>query len=245
MENLFSSLFKIFFAWTIINALLSGVFTNFFTSSDNDKATENNEIEGSLSYYKWKASWEDYHRNHYNGTTKVSEYNVKKSSNYRDNVDFSSWRDLYRKLYRYDKNKLDHVYKMFDRIIKNNSLNRREFLDVLISFVQNIEYKRPHDYGVIYDIYTPTEFMAYYEGDCDTRTVFLYTILKRYDYDVVILLSQKYEHSMIGVNISSSGKYKYHNGKRYYVWETTTPGFRLGMIPPDCHDLYYWNVLTL
>ena len=124
MKNLFSSLFKIFFAWIIINALLSGVFTNFFTSSDNDKTTEDNEIEGSLSYYKWKSSWKDYNLNHYNGTTKVSEYNVKKSSNYRDNVDVSSWRDLYRKLYRYDKNKLDLVYKMFDRIIKNNSLNR-------------------------------------------------------------------------------------------------------------------------
>ena len=91
-------------------------------------------------------------------------------------------------------------------------------------------------------IYSPVEFIDKFKGDCDTRTVFLYTVLKRYKYDVVILNSDVYGHSILGVNISSSGRYKYHNGKRYYTWETTSPGWRLGDLPPDYYNIKYWHV---
>ena len=66
--------------------------------------------------------------------------------------------------------------------------------------------------------------------------------LKRYNYDVVILDSEHYLHSMIGLNIPSSGRYKYHQGKRYYTWETTSNGWRLGLLPPNSSNINYWQV---
>ena len=67
--------------------------------------------------------------------------------------------------------------------------------------------------------------------DCDTRTLLLYTVLSHYDYgDVVILKSDIYMHSILGVTQFSSGQTKVINGKfSYLLWETTAknlpPGF--------------------
>ena len=63
-------------------------------------------------------------------------------------------------------------------------------------------------------VYSPLEFVKKMKGDCDSRTLFIYTVLKKFNYDVVILNSDLYAHSIIGLNIPSSGRYKYYNGKR-------------------------------
>ena len=59
---------------------------------------------------------------------------------------------------------------------------------------------------------------------------------------VVILNSDLYAHSIIGLNIPSSGRYKYYNGKRYYTWETTAKGYDLGILPADFSNIKYWYV---
>ena len=79
-------------------------------------------------------------------------------------------------------------------------------------------------------------------GDCDSRTLFIYTVLKKFNYDVVILNSDLYAHSIIGLNIPSSGRYKYYNGKRYYTWETTAKGYELGVLPADFSNIDYWYI---
>jgi hypothetical protein len=48
-------------------------------------------------------------------------------------------------------------------------------------------------------VMSPLEFAYYHTGDCDTRTTFLYTILKELGFDVAILNS--IEHSMLGLNL--------------------------------------------
>ena len=87
---------------------------------------------------------------------------------------------------------------------------------------------------------TPLEFFYNKKGDCDTRTVLIYTILKRFGYDVVILNSNLYQHSVIAVNLPSYGDYKSINGKKYYFWETTSQGWELGVLPPDNWDISKW-----
>ena len=85
------------------------------------------------------------------------------------------------------------------------------------------------------------EFLKKYTGDCDTRTVLLFILLNAYGYDTVILNSYVYKHSVIGINLPTSGyNYKYSNGKKYYTWETTNTGWELGDMPAEFNDLKYW-----
>lgn len=211
-------------------------------------------------------SWSDYDNNYYHATAKVNYDDVLSSRLNKRKLSLNNWGEFYKNLFNFDKDKLESIYQMFNKIQTKHQLLKQDFANSLVCFVQSIPYnyvtmedcdklylknkevKEDMDNGVECDgeifggIYTPTEFMMNFKGDCDSRTVFLYTVLKRYGYDVVILNSELYKHSIIGLNIPSSGVYKTHLGKRYYVWETTYPGFRIGMISPEVSNMNYWNV---
>lgn len=176
----------------------------------------------------------------------------------------------YLKVYLHDKSKLNFLYSLFNDIQKKQELSRYEFADMIVSFVQNIEYNIPavtdcktayESGGVVKDMidegyncdgniafgyYAPVEFIGKWIGDCDTRTVFLYTVLKHYGYDVVIFNSDLYMHSILGINLipefSTNPSYKEYNHKKYYAWEATSP-WPLGLLPPMCNNMRYWNVV--
>ena len=273
MRNIYSNIIKFFFIGLVFYSCCNIFFTDFL--KENQESTydkkEFNIEKGprsgtSSSTIGWKANWRDYDFNYYNGTVKVREDDLYKSILNKYGIFANTWGDFYRGLYLFDRYKLDLTYPMLDRIWNNNNFTRRGFLNVIMSFVQGMEYNILYhedcrsaynndqsvremmyegtecDGDVYGEIYTPLEFIANFKGDCDSRTVFLYTILKRYNYDVVILNSDVYGHSILGVNIPSSGRYKFYNGKRYYVWETTAFGWRLGDLPPQFNNMNYWDV---
>ncbi|WP_157607530.1 hypothetical protein [Runella limosa] len=95
--------------------------------------------------------------------------------------------------------------------------------------------RRPYIDGIIQNgVQSPVEFMYNLKGDCDTRTVLLYTVLSKFKYDVVILNSDVEGHSILGINIpTGSGLYyvELGTGKKYYVWETTAEGYQIGSLP--------------
>ena len=81
------------------------------------------------------------------------------------------------------------------------------------------------------------------KGDCDTRTLFLYGLLKHEGYDVVIFGSEKYRHSILGIDLPIlAPNYKWVNGTKYYLWETTNTGFEAGYIPATISNTSYWNL---
>jgi hypothetical protein len=216
--------------------------------------------------------WEDYDHNKYEGDLEVlkSDWYLSKrnrtNSNYQLRDDYS-WSRLYNKMIQFDKGKLDRIYKMFNNIRVKQGLNTIEFAEMIVTCVQDIEYAlvmdgscNPTDYsdqdirglldncnsccigGVKYGIQSPVEFMANLKGDCDTRTVLLYTILSKFGYDVVVLGSIQYQHSILGINLPYHGQYKLHRGKKYYVWETTAYGIEPGLISPAQTNMNLWNI---
>ena len=175
----------------------------------------------------------------------------------------------YKKSYLHDKSKLDFLYSMFNEIQKKENLTRYEFADMITSYVQNIEYSLPwngdckEDYNnvemvkdlvdqgydcysnVPFGYYSPVEFIGNWTGDCDTRSTLVYTVLKHYGYDVVILGSQFYGHSILGINLTPlktyNPSYKIHDRKKYYAWELTAPS-ALGRLDPSWNDMRHWKV---
>ena len=155
---------------------------------------------------------------------------------------------------------------MFDSLKTKNSLNEVQFAQVITSCIQDIPYTlildnaceaRQYNDDFIRDylgkggkcegyikfgLLSPVEFMGSLEGDCDTRTLLLFTILNHYNYDVAMLGSELYKHSVIGINLPFNGVAKTINGKRYVIWETTEQGIAAGLFPRELSDMRFWNV---
>ncbi len=75
-------------------------------------------------------------------------------------------------------------------------------------------------------VVSPLEFMWHQMGDCDSRTTFLFGILKSLELDVIMLTGPSGPgsgHALLGVNVPNPSGYKYYKfkGKKYYLLETT------------------------
>tara|TARA_R110000737_G_scaffold336727_1_gene356398 strand:+ start:9539 stop:11410 length:1872 start_codon:yes stop_codon:yes gene_type:complete len=237
--------------------------------NNSNAVSEENEVQKPYKLVHLK--WEDNARTKYNGTFKLliedinrSSYNLKRI----ESENYNSFTNIYSSVYEADKNYLDGLYQMLDSIKEKNQQSSIEFANTVVSMVQSIEYvlvldkscSDPYnrrnpiirellDSGIKcvgpspFGLKTPTEFLATTHGDCDTRTLLLYTIFKHYKFDVAIINSEFYGHSMLGLNIGEArGMYKSYNGKKYYFWETTQIGPRLGELQREVGNVNYWKI---
>tara|TARA_B110000037_G_scaffold181504_1_gene208684 strand:- start:2011 stop:2790 length:780 start_codon:yes stop_codon:yes gene_type:complete len=242
---------------------IGSLFSNESSPKKEIKKEIKKEVEKLAKHYHY---WNDNKSRQYRGNVSVKLNDVNSSKANKKNINPISWGYFYKKIVEHDKLKLSTIYDLFDQISRTKVLSRNEFADVIVTFVQNIPYniltsescsdaylnsksiKEMIDQGTDCDgnvfggLYTPTEFIKNFKGDCDTRTVFLYTILNRYGYDTRILNSDFYRHSIIGVNLPSRGRFKTHLGKRYYTWETTNINWQLGDLPPSTSRMGFWFV---
>ena len=166
-----------------------------------------------------------------------------------------------------DKNKLNGLYDLFDSINNKNKLSKVKFAEMVVSFVQDIPYAIILEKGCNASLYsdrftrnyllnpnsicdgyqrfginTPVEFIANLKGDCDSRTVLLYTIFSHYDYDVTVLSSEFYGHSILGIDLPVNGTAYAYRSQRYVMWETTAPNCKPGIIPNEISNLNNWRI---
>jgi hypothetical protein len=215
--------------------------------------------------------WEDYMLNEYQGEFINSLKDLMSSNFHRNSLNnnmqgIEDYNKMLKSLFFEDNPKLVKIYSMFDSIRVEKNLNKFEFAEMVVSCIQHIPYvlllhndcnkeynkdsfvKSYLDSGgecignVRYGIYSPVEFSSTLSGDCDTRTLITFSILNHFGYDVAILGSELYKHSILAVNLPYNGIYKDINGKRYYVWETTSTGFSPGVIDLSIANMNFWNV---
>lgn len=269
IKNIFSRIILLIIWFSFVSLLFTIVdfFSSDSTSSSNKTTSKTikKEVKADkiISNYTY---WYDFYNNYYNANLEISRNAYYKSIRNKENNYASTIGALYRVIYNSDKLDLNLVYKELDFIRRDRSLSKRRFAEIVVSMVQNIPYNiivqescslaqirndsvnemilRGYECeGNVYaGVYSPLEFVKKMKGDCDSRTLFIYTVLKKFNYDVVILNSDLYAHSIIGLNIPSSGRYKYYNGKRYYTWETTAKGYELGVLPADFSNIDYWYI---
>jgi hypothetical protein len=92
-------------------------------------------------------------------------------------------------------------------------------------------------------VQSPYEFMHNLKGDCDTRSLLAFTILKKMGIPASVWISEAYGHSVLGVGLPiASGFYKEVNGVKHYAVELTAKGFRLGMISPEQQIESNWDI---
>jgi len=163
------------------------------------------------------------------------------------------WRDIYYELYQTDREKISFLKDSLEQIARTNSLEKNELAKLIVSFVQDIPYSyvtpgpceqldRPCRGNEKFGILSPVEFLYSLTGDCDTRAVLIYTLLKHFDLNSLIVISNEYRHAMIAMDIPATGDYLIYKGKKFYFWETTNVGWLPGMLPPDVNNPAYWKI---
>lgn len=222
---------------------------------------------------QYTLTWEDYRKNVYKGTYAVSKNNY--SLSFKNRVAQNPVRgieEVYSGVYQVDKRLVSGIIQMFEKIKKEKNLNPVQFAEMAGTFVQRIPYVLVHDLSCAqlirenyndkfiqqyhrdggqclqnckFGLQAPTEFTYNLKGDCDTRTLMLFTILDHFGYDVAILISNAYGHSIFGIGLPYQGLYKSYGGVRYFAWELTAPGWQPGLLPPQISDMDNWEIALI
>lgn len=205
--------------------------------------------------------WKNYNGRQFRSKLSVPIQKFKKSASYKAGLEAYNYDDVLYSLNRFDDQNFAEVYAMFDTLRADYNLSDMEFIEAMVSFTQEIPYvlllnnscdpnlyqddfikelinQNPCSGNVAYGINSPLEFIVTREGDCDTRTLFIFTLLNNYGFKAAVLSSDVYKHSLLGVKIPGKGL-KYHD---YLLWETTMPNIPAGMIPIEVSNLNYWKV---
>lgn len=238
-------------------------------NTDNSNNQENLSKDYLVKRYR---EWQDYDGSFYQGYYTLRKSDIDNAHTFKTNLQVepfnrNSYDEIVFNLKENDRNKLDGVYKLFDSIQAKNTLSDIKFAEMVVSFVQDIPYVliledncnpslyndnftrkyllSPNAKCIGYQrfgINTPVEFLYNLNGDCDTRTLLLYTVLSHYNYDVALMSSEFYGHSILGINLPITGlNYSYDN-QNYILWETTMPNIKPGQISNEISNLNNWRI---
>ena len=243
-----------------------------FNPSEKMVYTTMIENQDTVAVYQSNRVWNDNYGKNYSTTLTIREQDYTDLYNhvaqFKGDKSTNFWGDLYDYIDRTDSPKLDLVLASFAHIQANEQLDQMQFAEMVVSCIQDIPYSfvfeaaclpaENYEYsiqkilekcpeccigGVAYGVQNPLSFLKTLRGDCDSRTVLIYSVLKHFGYDVAILNSDFYRHSILGINLPAAGDYKSHYGKRYILWETTARYFKAGDLPASFNNVSHWNVV--
>ncbi|EDP97941.1 hypothetical protein U8527_18280 [Kordia algicida OT-1] len=224
------------------------------------EVVETTEGDKTIRYIINKLRWKDFDGDWYRMNFKIAENGVQASKQNREKYRYTrqfTWGNFYKNMADHDRPLLEHLYTSFSKIQKEKKMNRRKFAEFIITSIQNIQYNYikstpcdgTEDYpcvgNVRLGIFAPAEFSANLTGDCDSRTVLLFVILAKFNYDVAILNSNEYRHSVLGINLPARGKSKTYNRKKYYFVETTAKGCTIGYLPSNVSNINFWDFVLV
>lgn len=262
MKKLLGFVIGIFLVLSFLSSIFRSCTSDYSYESGSDEY-DFDEYDSAGTIHKHQRSWLDYYNDeNYLVRYAVSVKDDEIASLERDTLEVDNWetdnefwQKVYLELYNQNKSRLTFIQDSLVVIRDSLHLTREDFARMVVSFVQDIPYNyilpegcEGHDEhpcvpNVKYGILSPVEFLNRLQGDCDTRTVLLFTLLRNFGYEPVIVNSNEYLHSMLALDIPATGDFIDYKGKRYAFWETTNVGWLPGMLPPDMSNTSYWNVI--
>jgi hypothetical protein len=242
--------------------------------TDNKKlSAANGTVADELITHHIK--WADYDHHVYETSLSILRSQVNEASNAHEQLSIqpgNSLAPVYQQLMMQDDAKLQKIYHVFDSIKTSAHLGAVQLATMMVSCIQSIPYylvldqscdaKKYQNAFIVdflnqcsgdccvgyakYGVRSPAEFIGDLKGDCDTRALIIYTLLKKFDYNVALLTSRYYQHALVAVDFNSPYEnarvaIPIHN-KLYYLWETTQAGMTPGDIPIAYRDIQRWNV---
>jgi hypothetical protein len=181
----------------------------------------------------------------------------------------SYFNGLYSGMILNDNPKIQEIVKQFAKKAQEKNLNQLQTAEMITTFVQEIPYYLVHDYtcqevidnsnsafinsyhrerkpclpNIPGGVQSPYEFLHNLKGDCDTRSLLAFAILKELHISTSVWVSEAYGHSILGVGLPvAGGVYKNLEGVNHYGVELTAKGFRIGMVGPEHKNLSNWDI---
>jgi len=152
-------------------------------------------------------------------------------------IDDKEWRLFYQQrladaaMEPFYKDILKEVQKL--RYKGGKTLTDDEYLEMIVSFVQQIPYDDNPSGGVRY----PIEVIYDQKGDCDEKSILLTGLLSREGYDVGLLLFPSLKHATAGIRIhlvTNNPSFRvFSDGNRDYVYIETTTTRLIGFYPDE------------
>ncbi len=126
----------------------------------------------------------------------------------------------------------DEITKKLRHVKIANGLSDQEYLEYLITFVQQI----PYDFLADETRY-PIEVLFDRTGDCDEKSMLLIGLLDKSGYDTALILFPDKGHAVSGIKIIPEGQtnfrlYRSDDRRNYLFIEATAP-YYIGLYPDD------------
>jgi hypothetical protein len=234
-------------------------------------STASNQVQND-TIIRHRRIWKDQDGDSYDGVYSIKRSDLNRAMKFKTELNpsgsgFFAYDQLLFSLWQADKENLKGVFHMLDSIRTHAGLDTMKFAKMVVAFVQDIPYSLvldnacnprlyadrfirnylenndgPCDPYQKFGINTPVEFLAGLKGDCDTRTLLLFSLLNEFDYKVAILSSEYYAHSMLGLRIPLEGESINYNDSEYLFWESTQAGVPAGIIPRETNNKKFWRV---
>jgi len=148
----------------------------------------------------------------------------------------AAWARFYRMIYRDSFRRIDSLVSAVTAEAKHKGWAREEIPIRLLSWMQGFSYSRT---GTKADFLSPVAVALKASGDCDSRGLLYVMLLRRFDFDAILLVSSRYKHAMAGVVLSRQGAKVSWEGKQYLVAELTDQ-VDIGLIDRDMADPAGW-----
>ena len=173
---------------------------------------------------------------------------------------------VYLGLNKYDSKKMNTLVDVFRDSAKKMNLSTLQLAEMVTTFVQQIPYVLVHDgtcevaskeaefmkdyheagnpclANIPAGVQSPYEFIHNLKGDCDTRTLLAFTILKKLKIPASIWVSEAYGHSILGIGLPfASGFHKEVAGVNHYSAELTAK-CRIGFVSPEQNEESNWDI---
>jgi hypothetical protein len=233
------------------------------TIDDEIIGKEVNWYDFSNAFYtaKYNTSTSDFKK-----STSEQDQLKNKITQYNSSLDF--YTQFYAGLFEIDQNKIRKIAKIFSDSATKKNMDAAQTAEMVTTFVQEIPYYLVHEGScneamqsgnsfmleyhqqhkpclpnIAAGVQSPYEFLHNLKGDCDTRSLLAFSILKELNIASSVWISEAYGHSILGVGVPVGfGIYKNVNGVKHYGVELTAKGFRLGMVAPENNNANNWDV---
>jgi len=205
--------------------------------------------------------WSDYDGFNHQISFKVLKRDVNRAINFRKSYSvFFSESKIYNDFIKASNPVIDSMLKAMKMDMDKKKIRGNDMLNYVVTAIQTPRYTLLYDkceymFGIdfindcrpradgrgccenIYPfgLFTPAEFILQKTGDCDTKSLVAYALLKKLGFNAAMLVgdTERGPHAMLGLtNVVPSipSKYVLYKGRIYYPWEVTEKwdGFQLG-----------------
>ncbi len=154
---------------------------------------------------------------------------------------FKAWLRFYKMIYKDNFTRFVNISSIIKTQLKLNEKKEEEIVKILLRWIQDMKYEKA---GTFSDFNSPLLTLANLSGDCDSKAILFLILLDYYNINSIMLVSEVYKHSALGINIAGEGA-KLQFEDKDYLYTELTEKVEIGMIPQKMSLLSNWIIMKL